>query len=75
MPPAWSEEEVASAISGPVLSKQLLEHYLPWQDEILGRLPNTVPAFFLCMARSAHGPQARVEITVCLWCSLIPRKT
>lgn len=50
---ALSADEVAKAVLGPVLRKQPLEYYLPWQDEILGRLSNTVPAFFLSMARRA----------------------
>lgn len=50
---ALTPEEVANAVLGPVLRKQPLEYYLPWQDELLGRLSNAVPAFFLRMARRA----------------------
>ena len=50
---ALTPEEVAQAVLGPVLKKQPLEYYLPWQDKLLGRLSNAVPTFFLRMTRSA----------------------
>lgn len=50
---ALTPDEVATAVLGPVLKKQPLEYYLPWQDRLLGRVSNAVPSFFLSMARRA----------------------
>ncbi|WP_449424744.1 SDR family NAD(P)-dependent oxidoreductase [Rhodanobacter lindaniclasticus] len=41
---ALSPEEVAAAVLGPVLRKRPLEYFLPFRDELLGKISNACPA-------------------------------
>jgi len=44
---ALSPDEVAAAILGPVLRKRPVEYYLPAREELLGKICNAFPRFFL----------------------------
>ena len=51
---ALSKEEVAAAILGPVLKKRPLEYFLPFKDELLGKISNAFPGFFLSQLNAAR---------------------
>ncbi len=51
---ALSPEEVAAAILGPVLRKRPLEYFLPFRDEVLGKISNAFPRFFLSQLDKAR---------------------
>lgn len=44
---ALSVDEVAAAILGPVLRKRPVEYFLPFRDELMGKVCNAFPALFL----------------------------
>ena len=44
---ALTAEEVAAAILGPVLKKRPVEYFMPFKDEVLGKISNAFPRFFL----------------------------
>lgn len=51
---ALSADEVAAAILGPVLRKRPLEYFLPFRDEVLGKISNVFPRFFLSQLDKAR---------------------
>lgn len=51
---ALSPDEVAAAILGPVLRKRPLEYFLPFRDEVLGKISNVFPRFFLSQLDKAR---------------------
>lgn len=51
---ALSAEEVAAAILGPVLKKRPLEYFIPFKDEVLGKISNVFPRFFLSQVDKAR---------------------
>ncbi|MGD9563295.1 MAG: SDR family oxidoreductase [Pyrinomonadaceae bacterium] len=56
---ALTVEEVAAAILGPVLKKRPLEYYLPFKDEVVGKISNVFPRFFL--SQIEKGSRTRQE--------------
>lgn len=51
---ALSPEEVAAAVLGPVLRKRPLEYFLPFRDELLGKISNAFPRLFLSQLDKAR---------------------
>jgi 3-oxoacyl-[acyl-carrier protein] reductase len=51
---AFSPEEVADAVLGPVLKDRPLEYYLPGSEGILGKISNVLPGLFLSQIDSAR---------------------
>ncbi|MBS0431487.1 MAG: SDR family oxidoreductase [Proteobacteria bacterium] len=51
---ALTPEEVAAAILGPVLDKRPVEYFLPFRDEVLGKISNVFPRFFLSQVEAAR---------------------
>lgn len=53
-PRALTPEEVARAILGPVLKKRPVEYFIPFRDEIMGKISNAWPRFFLSQVSKAR---------------------
>ena len=51
---ALTVEEVANAILGPVLKKRPLEYFMPFKDELVGKISNAFPGFFLSQIEKAR---------------------
>ncbi len=51
---ALTVEEVAEAILGPVLKKRPLEYFMPFKDEVVGKISNVFPRFFLSQVEKAR---------------------
>lgn len=51
---ALSVDEVAAAILGPVLRKRPVEYFLPFKEELLGKLCNSFPGLFLSQIERAR---------------------
>lgn len=51
---ALTVEEVAAAILGPVLKKRPLEYFMPFKDEVVGKISNVFPGFFLSQVERAR---------------------
>jgi len=51
---ALTTDEVAAAILGPVLKKRPLEYYLPFKDEVVGKISNVFPRYFLSQVDKAR---------------------
>lgn len=51
---ALSVDEVAEAILGPVLRKRPVEYFLPFKEEVLGKLCNAFPTLFLSQLARAR---------------------
>ncbi len=51
---ALTVEEVANAILGPVMKKRPLEYFMPFKDELVGKISNAFPGFFLSQVEKAR---------------------
>lgn len=51
---ALTADEVAAAILGPVLKKRPLEYFMPFKDEVVGKISNVFPRFFLSQVDKAR---------------------
>ncbi|CAM5485938.1 hypothetical protein [Rhodanobacter lindaniclasticus] len=45
---------MAAAVLGPVLRKRPLEYFLPFRDELLGKISNAFPRLFLSQLDKAR---------------------